>query len=351
MKEVARIGLVGAGWWACQFHIPNLLENKNVELVAISRLGTVELRDIQSRFNIEHGSENHSEIYKYDLDGVVVASPHVDHAEHSRVALENDCHVLVEKPMTTNIDDAKLIAKLAGQKSKNVMTPYGLNYTHYMEQAADWFKARKAGEIKHVVLHMSSALMDLFGGEPMLETENHLYRPPPSTWADPQRAGGYGWGQLSHALAALFFVSELEPKSVRALCGKSTTGVDYYDAAVVDFHCGATAVISGAAGLPKGKPPQLDLKIYGTEGMFILDVEFGRERMILNRFDSTDLNHQIDKGGGFGAYSTKEAIKRFVEICRGNGVRNCGNEIVGLKTVQVLSAMYRSFESGAIEDC
>ena len=51
MKEVARIGLVGAGWWACQFHIPNLLENKNVELVAISRLGTVELRDIQSRFN------------------------------------------------------------------------------------------------------------------------------------------------------------------------------------------------------------------------------------------------------------------------------------------------------------
>ena len=135
------------------------------------------------------------------------------------------------------------------------------------------------------------------------------------------------------------------------MCGKSTTGVDYYDAAVVDFHCGATAVISGAAGLPKGKPPQLDLKIYGTEGMFILDVEFGRERMILNRFDSTDLNHQIDKGGGFGAYSTKEAINRFVEICRGNGVRNCGNEIVGLKTVQVLSAMYRSFESGAIEDC
>ena len=51
---------------------------------------------------------------------------------------------------------------------------------------------------------MSSALMDLFGGEPMVETEKHMYRPHSSTWADPNRAGGYGWGQLSHALAALF---------------------------------------------------------------------------------------------------------------------------------------------------
>ena len=351
MKEVARIGLVGAGWWACQFHIPHLLENKSVELVAISRLGKEELKDIQSKFKIKHGSENHSEIYKHNLDGVVVASPHVDHAEHSSVALENGCHVMVEKPMTTNLNDAKRIVKLAEKTSKSVMTPYGLNYTHYMEQAADWFKARKAGEIKHVVLHMSSALMDLFGGEPMLETENHLYRPPPSTWADPQRAGGYGWGQLSRALAALFFVSDLEPKSVRAMCSNSITGVDYYDAMLIDFNGGAKAVVSGAAGLPKGKPPQLDLRIYGTEGMFLLDVEFGRERMVLNCFNGTNLTHQIDKGGGYGAYSTKEAINRFVEICRGASARNSGNEIVGLKTVQVLSAMYKSFESGNSENC
>ena len=98
-------------------------------------------------------------------------------------------------------------------------------------------------------------------------------------------------------------------------------------------------------------PYQLDLKIYGTEGMFLLDVEFGRERMVLNCLNGTDLTHQIDEGGGYGAYSTKEAINRFVEICRGNNARNSGNEIVGLKTVQVLSAMYKSVESGEVEIC
>ena len=30
----------------------------------------------------------------------------------------------------------------------------------------------------------------------MKETEGHMFRPPPSTWADVARAGAYGWGQL-----------------------------------------------------------------------------------------------------------------------------------------------------------
>ena len=74
-----------------------------------------------------------------------------------------------------------------------------------------------------------------------------MFRPPPSTWADPRRAGGYGWGQLVHALGLLFRIADLEPTRVFALTGKSPTGVDYYDAAVVQFANGATASVSGSA--------------------------------------------------------------------------------------------------------
>ena len=28
---IARIAVVGAGWWACEFHIPHVLENPNAE--------------------------------------------------------------------------------------------------------------------------------------------------------------------------------------------------------------------------------------------------------------------------------------------------------------------------------
>ena len=72
---------------------------------------------------------------------------------------------------------------------------------------------------------MSLALKDLFGGKPMLETEKHTYRPPSSTWAGPDRAGGCGWGQLSHVLPAII-VTPLEPISVYAHKVNSPTGVN-----------------------------------------------------------------------------------------------------------------------------
>ena len=351
MSKKSKIIVVGAGWWACKFHLPHILANSNAELVGVSRIGSAELQQIQKHFEIPFVSEDHTELYTLNPDGVIVASPHVFHAEHAKYALEKGCHVLVEKPMATSTEDAEALCSIARKTGKTLMTPYGLNHTHYMESAADQVAMGSIGNIQHVALHMSSALMDLFGGEPMVETETHMYRPHSSTWADPNRAGGYGWGQLSHALAALFFVTSLEPESVFAQTVNSKTGADYYDSAVINFGNGASAVLSGAAGLPKHCPPQLDLKIYGTEGMLLLDVEPERERLQIRRFDREDIFVQIEKNGGFGSYSTQESMNRFIDICRGESRRNCGNHEVGLKTVQVLEALYKSAKSNETIIC
>ncbi|MGB0140166.1 MAG: gfo/Idh/MocA family oxidoreductase, partial [bacterium] len=104
-------------------------------------------------------------------------------------------------------------------------------------------------------------------------------------------------------------------------------------------------------GLPKHCPPQLDLKIYGTEGMLLLDVEPERERLQIRRFDKEDVFVQIEKNGGFGSYSTQESMNRFIDICRGESRRNCGNHEVGLKTVQVLEALYKSAKSNETIIC
>ena len=351
MKDKARIAIIGAGWWACEYHIPDVLENKNAELVSVAGLGVKELDQIKRHFKIPHVTENHRDVYSENPDGVIVASPHIFHFEHSMAALENNCHVLVEKPMVTQTKDALKINQMVEKTGKILMTPYGLNHTRYMEKAADHIMNGNIGEIKHILLHMSSALMDLFGGEPMLETENHFLRPSASTWSDPKRAGGYGWGQMTHALAAMFFVTGLEPLQIYAQAGKSPTGADYFDSAVLRFKQDATATISGAAGLPKHCPPQLELKVYGSEGMLLLDVEEGRERLEIRRFDKKDIIEPFGLGEGYGSYSTQESVNRFIELCLGNKVRNCGDHIVGLKTVQVLEAMYESISVGKTVKC
>jgi len=73
-----------------------------------------------------------------------------------------------------------------------------------------------------------------------------------------------------------------------------------------------------------------------------LDLE--RELLELRRFDGKDQIHSFAAGEGAMAYSTKEPLNRFVDICLGEEVINDANGTVGRRTIEVLEAMYRSAE-------
>jgi predicted dehydrogenase len=192
---------------------------------------------------------------------------------------------------------------------------------------------------------MASALADLFAGEPMIETTDHLFRPPASTWADPRQAGGYGWGQMSHSLAWIYRVADVVPESVIAMSGKSPTGVDYYDAAVVRMSNGATMALSGAATVPKHCGFQMDIRIFGSEGMLLFDVE--RERLVLRRNDGADLIVPITPGEG--GYDGTLPVHRFIEICAGLSSNNAADAENGARVVETLEALYRSAATGQTE--
>jgi len=180
----------------------------------------------------------------------------------------------------------------------------------------------------------------------MRETEGHMFRPPPSTWADPAAAGGYGWGQLVHALGLLFRIADLQPQSVFSLVGRSPAGVDFYDAACVRFTDGATASVSGAATVPKHRGFQLDVKLFGSEGMLLLDIE--RARLELRRRDTRDIIETLTEADT--AYACTAPLDVLVDICLGRPTVNAAPGEVGMRAVEVLDALYRSAASGRMED-
>jgi predicted dehydrogenase len=245
--------------------------------------------------------------------------------------------------MTTNAKDARELVARAAAAQREIVIPYGWNFKPWAEEARRL--ATRVGRIEHIVLQMANALEDLFAGKPMKETEGAMFRPPASTWADPKGAGGFGWGQLVHPLGLLFRVVEIEPREVFALTGKSPVGVDYYDAVVLRFAGDATASISGAATLPKGRPVQIDLRIFGSDGMLLLDVE--RERLELRRRDGDDELMTLNPGDG--AYVCEEPLLTLVDICLGRRAMNSAPGVVGQRAVEVLDAMYRSAASGRME--
>ena len=338
----ARIGVVGIGWWATFNHIPTIQGGKDAEIVAICDLDVGRLKVAGDKFGIDARYTDLNEMLATEnLDGVMISTPHVAHTGPAVAALNAGCHVLVEKPMATTAADGRGIAAAAVQAGKQVLVPTGMNFTDFTEVAAGWVRDGRIGDVRHAVCQMGSALNDLFAGEPMLETTEHLFRPPASTWADPDKAGGYGWGQMSHSLAWLIHVADLEFESVYCMDGKSKTGVDFYDAAVARATNGATVSLSGASSVPKHKGLQLDVRIFGTEGMIMFDIE--RARLTLHRLDGTDLDAEITQEQA--EYDGELPVKIFAQLCAGKDVNNASDGECGARVTETLDALYRSAKS------
>jgi predicted dehydrogenase len=344
----ARIGVVGVGWWACVNHIPALQTSDDADCVAICDLDPARLVQVGDQFGIAGRYTDVAQMVEAErLDGVIVATPHVAHRLPAVAALQAGAHVMVEKPMATTGADARAILAAALAAGREVMVPTGYSFTRFTATATDMVRAGRIGTVRHAICSMSSALEDLMAGEPMLETADHVFRPPPSTWADPARAGGYGWGQLSHALGWLIHVADLEFAEVACMDGKSRTGVDYYDAAIARATNGATISISGSSTMPKHRGLHFEVRLFGTEGMLHLVAEAGIARLVLSCSNGNDESPTIT-AEEIG-YDGMLPVRAFVALCNGLCVQNPANATVGLRVTEALEAMYRAAISGRFE--
>jgi predicted dehydrogenase len=341
----ARIGLVGAGWWATFNHIPTVQKSSAADIVAICDLDADRTNQVGETFNIAaRYTDLAAMLREENMDGLIVSTPHVAHREPAVMGLQAGCHVLVEKPMATTAEDGWAIAEAARKAGKEVLVPTGMNFEWFSMKASKWVRDGRIGEVRHAVCQMGSALSDLFAGEPMLETTDHMYRPPASTWADPQRAGGYGWGQLSHALAWLFFVSDLQAANAYCMVGRSPTGVDFYDAACVRATNGATIALSGSSTVPKHVGMHMDIKIYGSEGM----IDFNNSEARLSLFRDDEADEIAALSAEDGEYDGALPVEVFVKLCAGATVENASNGENGARVTELLHALYRSAQTDSL---
>ena len=341
----AKIGIVGTGWWACFNHIPTIQASSEAQIVALCDRDSDRLQIVGEKFGLTtRYTDIAAMLAAEQLDGVVVSTPHVAHTAPAIAALAAGCHVLVEKPMATTAADGRAIAAAAVQAGREVLVPTGLNFTRCAKQAADWVQAGRLGVIRHAVCQMGSALNDLFAGEPMLETADHLFRPPPSTWADPQQSGGYGWGQMSHSVAWLVYVTDLSFASAFCIDGKSKAGVDYYDAAVARATNGATIALSGSATVPKHRGMHTDIRIYGDKGMLVFDNE--RARLSIHLHDGTDEDAGMTQQEA--EYDGALPVQVFARLCAGQKVVNASDGECGARVTEALDALYRSAATGTL---
>ncbi len=338
-----RLGFIGAGWWVTTNHMPVLSRRGDVEMVAVCRLGADTLQAIQDKFGFEYATEDYRELLEIPLDGVIVGSPHYLHHEHARAALDKGCHVLVEKPMTLDAARAWDLVNTARERGLHLIVPYGWHYKPFIQQAKQLMSEGVVGEIEYVMCHMASPTKDFFSGGGSVPTQwtPGIAAPDPRTWQVKANGGGYGHGQVTHSSALMFWLTGLRAREVSARMTSPNSDVDMYNTATVVFESGAIASLSGAATLPDNDKFQVDIRIFGTEGVMLLDVE--RERVEVRRHDG---NHRhVEVPAGEGAYSCETPPERFVDLIQGIGSNDSPGEVAA-RSVELITAMYESAACG-----
>ena len=349
----ARLGFIGAGWWATSNHMPLLAQRPDVEMAGVCRLGDSELQQVKERFGFAYATQDYRDLLDHcELDGVVVASPHTLHYEHARAALERGLPVMCEKPMTTRADHARTLVQLAREKNTHLLVPYGWHYKPFIQRAKQLMDDGGVGQIEYVLCHIASPIRALLSGqqadvdEVSGQSAASLFQPTASTWADPEIAGGgYAHAQISHSSGMLFWLSDLRAQSTFSLMSAPQSRVELYDAIAVRFAGGAIGTVSGAGSVPLDQSFQVDLRIFGSEGMLLIDCE--RARTHLKRHDGKHYIEEVDPDAG--GYECDGPPNNFVDLILAHTQTNSAPGEAAMRGVELLDAAYRSAVSGVEE--
>jgi predicted dehydrogenase len=348
MSRRVRLGAVGAGWWATSNHFPILAERDDVELVGVCGMGP-ELDRVREQFGFGMATDDYDALLAEDIDAVVITTPHDLHYPQAVQAIERGLHVLVEKPVTLSAAEGWDLERRVREKDVVFLAPYGWNYKPFAAETKRLVDRGLVGEVQYVLCHMASPTRGLFAGD-----TDHIRKlwdsqtsgPDPRTWQSPDRGGGYAHGQITHSSALLFWLfDDLRAAAVTAKVSSAGAAVDLFDAAVVTWDGGALGAVSGAATLPDGSPYQVDIRVFGSEGVLLLDTE--RERVSLRRYDGQEWNLEIEPGAG--DYECIVPPNRFIDLILGNSAENNSSAGVAARSIELIDAMLRSAAAGGTE--
>jgi predicted dehydrogenase len=116
-----RLGLIGAGRWG-RVYVNTLADMSGVTLSALAS-SNPHSRNLVDEDVALH-EDWHDLINIGGVDGIIVATPPASHAEIVRAALESGLPVLVEKPLTLDVDEAKSLCDLAERIDGLVMVDH-----------------------------------------------------------------------------------------------------------------------------------------------------------------------------------------------------------------------------------
>jgi predicted dehydrogenase len=278
-----RVGFIGAGF-ARRVQLPGLRLVPGVQVAAIASGRRSNAAAVAKEFGIPVVCEDGAELIRSaDVDLVVISSTPPSHARFAIAALEAGKHVLCEKPMALDAQEAQRMMLVAEQRPAQVSwLDHELRYEPNRRKVRDLIRAGAIGEVRHIELTL----------KPYLRGDG---RPQPAGapwtwWYDGDQGGGILGAVGSHLIDLCRFWTGSEVSRVAG--GVRTFIRERADAAGVTHDVTADEYVSGVLTLSGGAVVTLTLssvahhgpghlaQITGADGSLVLS---GEDRLEIGR--------------------------------------------------------------------
>jgi predicted dehydrogenase len=347
MKKV-RIGIIGAGWWATSAHIPAVKSHPDAELLAVQSRKKTKAEKIARDFGARHAVTDIEDMLALkELDAVIVSTTPNVHFAQAKAALERGLHVLIEKPMTFTVEEARELVEIAAQKKLQLLVSCPWHYTPHGIEARRLIHSGALGEIKMISILMTNPIDKLLRGintTPTHGLDKVYVEPGKGSYNDPAIAGGGQiFCQVSHAAAYIAFLTGLRPSEVYARFDYDGSVNDIYDALTVTLENGALATIASTGATPLSER-NYEVRVFGSKA--ILQMELWRGTMTL--IDFADQRTKFKPLAETQIYPDKAPALNFIDAVLGKAPNGSPGEL-GLSSMEIIEAACESAQTNRCE--
>ena len=144
------IAIIGCGGVTLQNHLPGIALTPEAKLVALCDANPATLERAQRETGITIASADYAEIVERDdVHAVIIATPNFTHAPIALEAIANGKHVLCEKPLALNHEDAQAMADAAETAGVRHMTAFTYRFVPAMRYLAHLISQGGLGQPYH----------------------------------------------------------------------------------------------------------------------------------------------------------------------------------------------------------
>ncbi len=263
-KKKLRVALIGCGDNMERSHVPRVLADGAVEVVALAD----PVRSAAGKVAEALGHQPpwfadwRRLLRDVECDAVLISTPHDLHHPQVRAALAAGRHVLAEKPLATSARHARALIEAAERAGRFLAVAYQRHHMAPYAYARDLVRRGKIGEVRGLVGYVTQDWLAVGG------------------WRHDRAVAGGGMfmDTGSHLVASALWVTGLRARRVSASVSRNGGPVDVNTVAHIAFDRGAYGTLStfGEAGRHDER-----LAVAGSAGSLVLHMHEWRFRSLL----------------------------------------------------------------------